>query len=224
VRVAFPWTIVERGEPVVGSEPSLDVSTSSAVDEAFRALQDKLRGFIRKRIRSNETVEDLLQDVFAKAVVASNSGRGPANLAGWLYATARTTIVDHYRSSRTRTEVEIDEALAARPDESDLEQELSTCLRPLASTLEPIYRETLLATDFEGRSLRSVAEEHGVSLSAVKSRASRARSLLKAQLLKCCRVESTRRGITDYSPRGTECPACAPGHDGFAPCSTGNAQ
>lgn len=184
-------------------------SASSAVDEAFRALKDKLRGFIRKRVHSDETVEDLLQEVFTKAVVASNSGREPANLAGWLYATARTTIVDHYRSSRTRTEV--DETLVARPDDPDLGQELSTSLRPLASTLAPIYRETLFATDFEGRSLQSVADLHGLSLSAVKSRASRARALLRAQLLECCRIETTGRGIADYAPRVTGGPACASG-------------
>ena len=37
------------------------------------------------------------------------------------------------------------------------------------------YRDTLLATDFDGEKMQSVADREGVSLSAIKSRASRGR-------------------------------------------------
>lgn len=192
----------------MGSSPS-GITSASDLDAAFRSLQDKLRGFVRKRVRSPEVTDDLVQDVFAKAVKAIESGRVPANLAGWLYAAARTTIVDHYRSRR-EGEIELSDDLATAESDPSLERELSDCLRPLAASLPARYRDTLLRTDFDGRTMGSVAAEDGVSLSAVKSRASRARALLKSKLLECCQVERTGTIIHDYRPRAPGCTRCGP--------------
>ena len=85
-----------------------------------------------------------------------------------------------------------------------LQQELATCIKPLALQLPPIYRDTLLAADFDGRTLRSIAAEQGLSVSAVKSRASRARSMLRDELLRCCLVEMSNGVITDYHRRTSD--------------------
>ena len=72
---------------------------------------------------------------------------------------------------------------------------------PLAQTLPRIYRETLLATDFDGQSMQAVAEAQNLSLSAIKSRASRGRKLLKDILLDCCHVETKSGTVSDYHRR-----------------------
>lgn len=169
----------------------------------FVRLQHGLRSYLRRRVRDPALVEDLLQDVFVKALPAIRAERQVGNLTGWLYAVTRTTVVDYYRSNRPATE-ELDENIPDIEAEDDLlHQELATCLRPLLEQLPRIYRETLLATDFAGETMRSVANEQGMSLSAIKSRASRARAMLREQLLACCDVEVSDGTVVDYRRRST---------------------
>ncbi|MGH8614889.1 MAG: sigma-70 family RNA polymerase sigma factor [Gammaproteobacteria bacterium] len=171
---------------------------------AFAALRHSLLSYLRRQVSDPTVAEDLLQDVFVKGLAAVNANRAPRNLQGWLYATARTTVIDFYRSTKLTTEVPDENVPYAQPvDDELLHQELATCLRPLAMQLPAIYRDTLLATDFDGSSMQSVAKDQDLSLSAIKSRASRARAMLKKKLLKCCRVEMSNGMITDYHRRSS---------------------
>lgn len=182
-------------------------TTSEDLDAAFAALQTSLRNYLRRRVSDPMLVEDLISDVFVKASAAIRANRAPNNLTGWLYAVARTTVVDYYRSTRPDT-VELDENLPDTQHASDelLHQELAMCLRPLVQQLPAIYRDTLLATDFDGKTMQTLANEQGLSLSAIKSRASRARFMLKEKLLDCCHVEMSGGLVTDYHHRSSSPP------------------
>lgn len=168
----------------------------------FAALQSRLRTYVRRRVSDAAVVDDLIQEVFVKAAAAINGRRAPKNLSAWLYAAARTTVVDYYRATRIST-TNLDENLAAPPLASDehLHQELATCMAPLMGQLPAIYRETLLATDIDGKPIKVLAAELGVSVSAIKSRASRARAMLKNKLLACCHVATANGLVTDYHRR-----------------------
>jgi RNA polymerase sigma-70 factor, ECF subfamily len=176
--------------------------TSDNLGAAFIGLRASLRRYLRRRVRDPAVVEDLIQDIFVKAVAAIAARRAPSNLAGWLYAAARNAVVDFYRSARPGI-VPLEEDLPdmKHADDQQLHQQLATCLRPLALQLPPIYRDTLIATDFEGKTMQSLADEQDVSLSAIKSRASRARSMLKDKLLDCCHVETSAGLVVDYHRR-----------------------
>ena len=167
---------------------------------AFASLQHSLRGYLRSRVNDAAVAEDLLQDVFVKAQIAIGANRAPDNLPGWLYAVARTTVVDYYRAKRPPAEALDDEHPDTGQIDGDkrLHQELATCMKPFVQQLPAIYRDTLLATDFDGQSMQSVANEQGVSLSAIKSRASRGRAMLKDIILDCCHVELSGGTVTDY--------------------------
>lgn len=183
---------------MVTSAPSDDLGN------VFAALRHSLLSYLRRQVRDATIAEDLLQDVFVKVLAAINANRTPRNLQGWLYATAQTTVIDFYRSTKLGAEAP-DENLpnTQHADDELLHQELATCLRPLAKQLPAIYRDTLLATDFDGRTMQSVAKDQDLSLSAIKSRASRARAMLKKKLLECCHVETSNGMITDYRRRSS---------------------
>lgn len=182
-------------------------TTSEDLGAAFAALRTSLRNYLRRRVGDPILVEDLIQDVFVKASAAISANRAPSNLTGWLYAAARTTVVDHYRSARPDA-MELDENLpdTQYPDDEFLHHELALCLRPLARQLPAIYRDTLLAIDFDGKTMQTLAHEQGLSLSGVKSRASRARFMLKTKLLDCCHVEMSSGLVTDYHRRSSNTP------------------
>jgi RNA polymerase sigma-70 factor (ECF subfamily) len=92
-----------------------------------------------------------------------------------------------------------------------MHQELSLCLRPFIEKLAPLYRDTLIATEFRGATMRSLAEAQGVSVSAIKSRAARARAMLRDALLACCSVEIEDGLVSDFrkidsTGCGVKCP------------------
>jgi RNA polymerase sigma-70 factor (ECF subfamily) len=174
-----------------------------------QALADSRRAlfaFLRRQVGDAALAEDLLHEVFVKALTAKQT---PANPGGWLRIVARTTVADYYRARRLAEPLADDHPAPADPDIRPHEA-LATCLRPLADALPPLYRDTLLATEFEGRPLRELAAAEGVSLSAVKSRAARARALLKAQVLACCQVEFAAGLVDDFAQRpGASCQPAA---------------
>lgn len=185
---------------------------SADLEADFGALRASLAKYLRRWVSDPALVDDLVQDVFVKASVAISANRAPSNLAGWLHAAARTTVADHYRSAKLDA-IEVDENLPDKQPGNDelLHQELAACLRPLAHQLPEIYRDTLLATDFDGKTMQALANELGLSVSAIKSRASRARSMLRAKVLDCCHVELSGGVVTDFHqrmPEGSEGEGC----------------
>ena len=184
-------------ETILGAPMSFEV-----VGAVFASLQHSLRNYLVKRVSDPSIAEDLVQEIFIKALVAIESDRSPKNLTRWLYAVARTTVADYYRSVRFDL-TELNDNLPDKEQDIDelLYRELAGCLKPLVQQLPTIYRDTLLATDFDGQTMSSLAQEQGLSHSAIKSRASRARAMLREKLLACCHVELSDGIITDYQPR-----------------------
>jgi len=166
---------------------------------AVSGLQQSLRSYLRRRVPDATLAEDLLQEVFVKALTSKRSGRRIDNLTGWLFAAARTTLVDHYRAIGHPTQ-ELDENMPEPEQIEDLRlhTEVASCLKVFITELPPIYRDTLIATDLEGETMRSIAEKQGTSVSAIKSRAARGRAMLKEKLLECCHVEMAAGLVSDY--------------------------
>ena len=178
------------------------------VATAYQALRRALLGFLKKKVRDDSVAEDLLHEVFLKALGAIERGDSPANLTGWLYAIARNSVIDYYRAKRP-TDPLPKELVSPGSDENLVEQDLARCLKPMTESLPPLYRNTLLATDFEGHTMQAIADRENVSLSAIKSRASRGRQLLKQSLLTCCQVDVSGSGqVLDFHST-EESPSCA---------------
>lgn len=166
---------------------------------AFSRLQQSLRSYLRRRVSDATLAEDLLQETFVKALTSKRAGRQIHNLSGWLFATARTTLVDHYRAIGYPTQ-ELDEDMPGPEQTEDLRlhAEVASCLRMFITELPPLYRDILVATDLDGETMRSIAEKQAVSVSAIKSRAARGRAMLKKKLLACCHVEMASGLVSDY--------------------------
>lgn len=178
--------------------------------DTYQSLRRALLVYLRAKVGDAATAEDLLHEVFLKALAAGQKGSVPSHMSAWLYTIARNTVIDHYRSRRIMDELPEDLVDEGRAD-ADAElaaQALADCLLPVTRRLPAIYRDTLLAIDFEGRSLQSLADDMQLSLSAVKSRASRGRKLLRESLLACCQLEIAASGVVlDFRSRrpGSNC-------------------
>ena len=178
---------------------------------AYQGLRHALLGFLRNKVGDNNVAEDLLHEVFLKALKAMERGDSPSNLTGWLYSIAKNSVIDYYRAKRP-TDPLPEELATPQSDDNLVEQDLARCLKPLTESLPPLYRNTLLATDFEGFTMQVIADRENVSLSAIKSRASRGRQMLKQSLLSCCQVNVSSSGqVLDFlqSEKSSSCSAGA---------------
>nr|WP_315487827.1 sigma-70 family RNA polymerase sigma factor [uncultured Rhodoferax sp.] len=179
------------------------------IAQAYKGLRQSLMGFLRHQVTDPAVAEDLLHEVFLKALHAMQRGDSPTNLTGWLYTIARNSVIDYYRAKRPSDPLP-DDLVAAVSDDNLVEQDLARCLRPLTETLPPLYRNTLLATDFDGMTMQFLATQEGVSISAIKSRASRGRKLLRQNVLACCKVDVSSSGeVLDFHAN-VQTPPCHP--------------
>lgn len=174
---------------------------------AYIALRQGLLGFINKHVCDPTIGEDLLQEVFLKAIKASETNSTPDNLTGWLYGIAKNTLIDYYRSKRPNQPLS-DNLIAETIDDPKAEMTINECLRPMIKDLPDLYKDTLLGIYFENKTLQTIADQEKISLSAIKSRALRGREILKMNLLDCCQIELSRKGeILDVQKKGvrTDC-------------------
>ncbi len=169
---------------------------------------EKLRNFISYRV-SEETADDILQEVFIKIHSRIDSLKEGVKLESWLYQITRNTIIDHYRSKKP------DETLPewiAQPqpeDEEIIRGELSVCLDPMIKDLPNKYKEAIRLSEIERKTQKEVAELGGISLSGAKSRVQRGRSLLKTILHECCEIEINQKNqLIDYQKRSKDCKYC----------------
>ena len=144
----------------------------------YQSLRRSMLSYLRKHIADPVVAEDLLQEIFLKALVADKRSHAPRNIAAWLYTIARNTVIDFYRAKRPMSELP-DDLVSGDSEDNLTEQSLAECVRPMLEQLPTIYRDTLLATDVDGKTMQWLAGEWHVSVSAVKSRASRGRKMLK---------------------------------------------
>jgi len=172
---------------------------ATLISDLWSEHRSRLRGYIAKRVRDTDAVDDILQDVFLKASENLQSLQSRGSIAAWLYRIAANAIADHYRSLRPWGE--LPDNVAAPESQRDYVAELATCLQPLIAEMAEAYRSALVLSEIEGLPQREVAERLNISLSGAKSRVQRGREKLRRRLLVCCDIETGRGGITGYEPR-----------------------
>jgi RNA polymerase sigma-70 factor, ECF subfamily len=173
---------------------------------AHQELERRLRPFVARRVPPSD-VDDVLQDVFLRVQAALPSLRDEQRLAPWIYAIARSTIVDTYRQRERQPLLAAEWRLysdeeRAGNEPSALEQELATYVVDFVARLPSPYREALTLTELEGLTQNAAADALGVSLSAMKSRVQRGREKLRQLLEACCRIGVDARGrVIECEPR-----------------------
>ena len=167
--------------------------------------------FFRKRVRTEEVIEDLLQDVFLRIHTHADTLREEEKLESWIYQIARHRVTDYHRRPKpvvSLEETDQDTLLEELPEE-DVRAELAPSVAAMVNALPEPYREALYLTEYQGLSQRDLATRLGLSFSGAKSRVQRAREKLKQLLLDCCHFEFDRLGrVIDYQSR---CACCAAG-------------
>ncbi|MEW6306361.1 MAG: sigma-70 family RNA polymerase sigma factor, partial [Verrucomicrobiota bacterium] len=118
---------------------------NDTLENIWHEFADKLRRFIRGRVRDDAAAEDILQDVFVKIHGRVEQLREPGKLQGWLYLIARNAIIDYYRTRKET--VEVPESLAAEAEEPGELEGLKAAFRRMIYSLPEPYREAVVLTE-----------------------------------------------------------------------------
>jgi RNA polymerase sigma-70 factor (ECF subfamily) len=174
------------------------------VEEArWRELRARLHGFVGRRVGNPEDAEDVVQDVFVRMQRNIGALSSADRLDAWAFRIARNAIADHYRSPSRRgvtgeAAAKVMDGLEADgvvgEPSNDARAELARCIAPMVRGLPDTYRRAVELTELEGMTQSAAAERLGLSLPGAKSRVQRGRARLRAMLLRCCEIETDRRG------------------------------
>jgi len=167
---------------------------------AWRQHQGELRGWLNQRLQGGDRVDDAMQEIFIKAMTQGARFCAIEQPRAWLFEVARHHLIDQFR--KRREWVPLPESLSQDEPELAVVDELSGCLPRVLAELSVADRQILMACDIHGLSQQRFATQHGLSLSATKSRLQRARIRLKAQLTHSCAVKLDADGkVCGYTPR-----------------------
>ena len=160
--------------------------------QAWANHEAGLRAWLIHQLHDRAHAEDLLQDVFLKAMRQGKHFCSLANARAWLFEVTRNTVADQLR--RARETIELPEDLAAEQEALPAVDGLMACLPRVLGELSEEDRDAITRCDLEGMSQADYAALLGISLPGAKSRVQRARTRLKARLTEACKVRLDTQG------------------------------
>ena len=173
----------------------------SCVTKAWLAHEGELRGYLTHRVGNNHLAEDLLQEIFVKAMRQGKDFCSLDNARAWLFQVARNALVDYQRLHRETIEA------AGRHSASHRDKPIrwwrsapaSGACCPSWSTED---RDIIEQCDLNGMKQQDYAKAHGLTLAAVKSRLLRARQRMRDTLSVNCKVQFDDQGrVESHVPR-----------------------
>lgn len=214
--------------------PPLPAAATHDFDQLYREHRQAVVNHLSRRVRASD-VEDLTQEVFAKANRALAGFRGESSMRTWLLRIATRTAVDHARSRQVHEERRTDAlpetaadgtsapvpetlAVPAEAPGAVVRQEMHLCIREYVDRLPPGYREVIRLREIEGLSNEEVAARLGIGIDAAKIRLHRARRSLRELLESNCELYTTENHGVGCDRLSPAAPAEAPG----ACCAGGN--
>ncbi|GEP06227.1 sigma-70 family RNA polymerase sigma factor [Methylobacterium oxalidis] len=151
-------------------------------DELIAVLAD-LRGFALSLVPDAARADDLVQETVLRAWAAQDRFAPGSNLKAWLFTILRNQFYSECRKGKREVE-DADGTLAGQlvaPAAQEHGSDLRTIWTHIAK-LPPSQREALLLVGAQGLTYEAAAEVIGCQVGTVKSRVSRARSLLTSLL------------------------------------------
>ena len=179
-------------------------SLGNCVLDAWQRHEAELRAWLRRRLDGDEALaEDLLQNLFLKAVRQGDRFCQVERARAWLFAAARNALVDHLRLRKDQSPLDAD--LPAPSEAPPPVDGLAACLPRALAEMDARDAEILRRCDLEGMSQVAYAREHGLSVPGAKSRLQRARRRLKAHLTEACQVRRDETGnVCCFVPRAQD--------------------
>ena len=77
------------------------IASLDNIEEIWQEYHHKMLAFIQKRVSDKSVAEDILQEVFVKALTKIDTINESSKIQNWLYQITRNTIIDYYRTNKS---------------------------------------------------------------------------------------------------------------------------
>jgi RNA polymerase sigma-70 factor (ECF subfamily) len=173
------------------------VSTDDSFEKIYDAYHGRIFGLAYRMMGNADEALDVTQDAFISAyqnlhklTPQCNPGGSEAiYLSAWLHRIAANKCIDALRQRKRRAGVDWDTFVATAPVSTDsdrypesytIDREREAEIQRVLDQMSPNYRAALLMHEYQGLSVREVAQALGRTESAVKSLLFRAREQFRA--------------------------------------------
>lgn len=139
--------------------------------EIYRTYAADLQHFISNKVGDPALAEDLTSTVFLKALRWLREDQSQSSVHGWLYVTARTTIVDYWQAQsqyEVRSLSGLEEQLFFNGDASEASQQTEMRVQYLLSLLSERDRTILTLRYLQGYSAPEIAAALGTSAGHIR--------------------------------------------------------
>jgi RNA polymerase sigma factor, sigma-70 family len=169
-------------------------------EEAYKEIVEKYQRYVLNTcyrfVNSEETAEDLTQEVFIQIFFSIREFRGESKLSTWIYRIAVTKSLDHIKKSRRKKrfavlkrlfgEDEMEEQIPssddANPEKEFDDKERLKILNVALDSLPENQRIAFTLSKYDELSYKEIADILGTTISAVESLIHRAKNNLQKKL------------------------------------------
>lgn len=192
------------GLPLLPTDPH---AAMSAVEAAYQHDAAALYRYIYRKVGHVALAEDLTSVVFLKALRWLQQDRGRQSIRGWLYATARTTIAEYWRTQGVWDLVPLDAAQEVgtplgQPETEAGGRAARVRVQRLLRLLPERERRVLTLRYFQGYSTADIGQALGLSTTYV--RVVQFRALRQAASLEAEERSSVMDGQETGTSEGTQ--------------------
>src|SRR5580700_3498792 len=201
--------------PTEMSDETLAARAKSGEMDAFVELSQRHANRIFQTTyrvtRNRQDAEDALQEAFLNAFTHMKGFEGRSSFSTWLTRIAINSALMILRKKRNCYEIPIDggdrpvgnstwepPCPIDDPERQYVRAERHKLLRKAIHQLPPVYREVIQLRQAKERSVREISQSLGITVSAVKSRMSRAKSALRTSMVQTdCQSSKSALGSVD---------------------------
>lgn len=164
-------------------EALTSIERDATAEETVRNERRRLFDFIRRRVRTEEDAEDILQDVFYQLVASYSVTEPIEKMTSWLFTVARNKIIDWYRRQKpvgmtqeyeeSGKPLNLEDILFDPEQNPDQVYARSLVWTELADALDEIpeeQREVFVMHELEGKSFKEIADLTGQPINTLLSR------------------------------------------------------
>jgi RNA polymerase sigma factor (sigma-70 family) len=152
----------------------------------YKQMASKMLGVCMRYAKDNFEAEDILQTGFVKVFSKLDNYRGDGSFEGWIRRIMVHTAIEFYRKGiKSLNVVNIEDTQEEEASSAfDMSKLNVQDLMKLIQSLSVGYRAVFNMYAIEGYSHKEIAEQLGITEGASKSQLSRARAVLREQILK----------------------------------------
>ena len=152
-------------------------------EKLYRDFHTKVLGYMHSKLTNSHTAEDLTEDVFVKVYEKIDSfDEAKASFSTWIYTIARNTLIDYFRTMKQYEEVPETKEADYNLEDEVLDSEDLSKLAAALRTLDERSRDIIVLRFYQGKTLKDIAKQLGISYAYVKLLQNNAFVKLKEQL------------------------------------------